>query len=237
MESRSKKARSHRAAPSSSVPDDVLRSNILPRLSFKSLARFKSVSRSWHALISGDPLFAADQSLHPTPASSGFVYHDSSGLGFLSAPDTPIGVPDPSYPSLSFTLHSHRLKLVASTNGLVCCGAGVPDFNRGAFPGFNLLYVFNPATEEAHLIPATQLDRLFVGLAFDPSDSPRRYTLVCLRRRHAVVEGYLKTQFRFHVFSSDTQRWVVSSQRVVVDDLRSCEPTAVFAGGILSHRA
>ncbi|XP_038983539.1 F-box protein At5g07610-like isoform X2 [Phoenix dactylifera] len=234
MESRSKKARrSESVAARSHVPPDILLSNILPRLSFKSLTRFESVCKSWRALITEDSLFAADQSLHPSPASSGFVYLGSSGLEFLSAPGTPVGVPRPS---LEIPFHAYSLKLVASTNGLLCCLIRAPAsnfFNDGG-PCFNLLYVLNPATRESHLVPAAQShSSFFIGLAFDPSNSPSRYALVCLRRCHGVIEGCLKTQHWFHVFSSETREWVVSSQTVLVDDFVSGEPTAVFAGGVL----
>ncbi|KAG1359035.1 hypothetical protein COCNU_08G004810 [Cocos nucifera] len=113
MESRNKKPRDNsdgEVAKRSRIPYDLIHFNILPRLSFKTLCRFENVCKAGH-----DPFFALEQSRGPSPtSSSGFVYLGRQGLEFLSSPNTPVGVPDPS---LSF-LGSHLIRLVASTNGL-----------------------------------------------------------------------------------------------------------------------
>ncbi|KAG1341917.1 F-box protein [Cocos nucifera] len=227
MESKNKKSRKNgggggggEVAKRCHVPHDILHFSILPRLSFKSLSRFKNVCKAWHDLISNDPFFALEQSRRPSPTSSGFVYLGRCGLKFLSSPNTPVGVPNPS---ISF-LVSHLIRLVTSTNGLLCL------YVHALY--FNFLCVLNPATQEYEAIPQSRRRCYGVGLAFDPSTSPTYYALVFPKRDH--VEGAVdEVKYRFKVFSSCTGKWVTSSKKVIVGGFRWRHQTPVFSGGVL----
>ncbi|XP_073101253.1 F-box protein At5g49610-like [Elaeis guineensis] len=229
MESRNEKSQNNgggggggEVAKRCRVPYDLIHFDILPRLSFKSLSRFKNVCKAWHDLISNDPFFALEQSRGTSPTSSGFAYLGRRGLEFLSSPNTPVGVPDPS---LSF-LGSHHIRLVASTNGLLC-------FYVFALY-FNFLCVLNPATQEYGPIPQSRRCRYGVGLAFDPSTSPTHYALVYPKRDHVAGAVDEVVEYRFKVFSSCTGKWVQSAQKVIVSGFRWRHQTpALFCGGVL----
>ncbi|KAL6623564.1 hypothetical protein ACP70R_033443 [Stipagrostis hirtigluma subsp. patula] len=165
-----KKRRGRRRNPAAELTDDLL-VDILSRVPYKSLCRFRCVSRRWHALISHpDHRRRLPQSL------VGFFYSTfhadrlpKSARCFANA--SPGMAPAFVRPSLSFLPHHgcDRLALMDSCNGLLLCRCFEPDDSYE----FNYVVV-NPATERWVVVPgarfwSTKLQT--VRLGFDPAVS------------------------------------------------------------------
>lgn len=189
-------------------PEHLLHRVILPRVPYKTLNRFKCISKDTYSLITADAQFAADQARSADASSSGFVYMTPDGnVSFFPDPAL-IGVPDPSLKFLNPT--SPHVKLLSSTNGLFLL--------TGEFNDDQSLCVCNPATKETAFIPDADSDKHWrskMGLAYDPCKSPNRYTVVAAIL-HNQRNGLL---YQFDVFCSDTGKWTCSSRTVYLPTL------------------
>lgn len=65
------------------LPDDIVHSEILPRVSVKSAIQCKSVSKSWKALISGDVFVEQHYEAQPPEVSDGLIVNKNYKLSFL----------------------------------------------------------------------------------------------------------------------------------------------------------
>lgn len=202
------------------IPEDLLHQLILPRLPCKPLARFKAVSKVYQAMISSDTSFSTLQSLSPSPASTGFVYVEESGLSFFPNQDV-IGIPDPS---LKFMVKSpEHVKLLSSANGLLLFYLFYP---------VNSLCVCNPATMQKEILPKELEEDIIsreMGLAFDPHLASGRYTVV--NPLFSISPDGIT--YSFNVFRSETGKWKFSQQRVFVPGSINAPSRPVYAKGML----
>ncbi|KAF3340805.1 F-box protein [Carex littledalei] len=210
------------------LPVHLIHQRILPCLPFKCLSRYKCVSKEIYSLISTDAKFAADQSRLANTSSSGFVYMTRRGLSFFPDP-TLIGVPNPSLKFLNPT-SIREIKLVSSTNGLLLL--------YGEFNGMKSHCVCNPATKEMVVVPnavnvvGEKFDYTEMGLAYDPCESPDRFTIV-----HPLMydrrDGSHGAQYQFDVFRSDTGKWTRSSQRISIYTISAAVKPLCAAKGVI----
>ncbi|MBA0785855.1 hypothetical protein Gotri_028072 [Gossypium trilobum] len=189
---------------------------ILVRLPVKSLLRFKSVSKTWHSIIS-DPEFSRRLSLN----ISGLIMCKLSyqvnkpEYGFI-----PLGnkssTDDAPFKYLDFINHSSGLKVVQSCNGLLLCSSS------RYYNNFNYdYYIYNPTTKQFVTIPlpsnlqnARVVCRL--SLAFDPTKS-LHYRVVCVRDPDPWLNilddpesNYVSQQIE--IYSSQTRSWRLSGK-------------------------
>ncbi|CAL4899160.1 unnamed protein product [Urochloa decumbens] len=169
---RARRRRCRKRNPAAELPDDLLL-EILARVPYRSLCRFRCVSKRWSALIS-DP--KNREKLPQTLA--GFFYRMPSrgstphSYGFLNVYGTGVPFIDPSF---SFLPDSERegLELVDCCNGLILSRS-----IRFA-DNFEFHYlVLNPATKKWVAVPVTWSWSNKVRMArlgFDPAVSPHFY--------------------------------------------------------------
>ncbi|KAJ3691705.1 hypothetical protein LUZ61_020869 [Rhynchospora tenuis] len=189
------------------LPDHLIHIHLLPRLPYKSLNRFKCVSKSFNSLITADAQFAADQARSAHASSGCFVYMSGCRLSFFPDPAF-IGVRDPSLSFLNPSSTESEVKLVTSTNGLLLL--------CGKFNGRKSICVCNPATGEAAFVSNAGREKSYrseMGLVYDPYQSPHRFIIVELLL-HNYGQGL---QYQFDVFLSDTSEWNRSGQTVYID--------------------
>ncbi|KAA3458166.1 F-box protein [Gossypium australe] len=185
---------------------------ILVRLPVKSLLQFKSVSKTWHSIIS-DPEFSRRLSLD----ISGLIMCKLSyqvnkpEYGFI-----PLGnkssTDDAPFKYLDFINHPSGLKVVQSCNGLLLCRSS--RYNKN----FNCdYYICNPTTKQFVMIPlpANPQDARIVcslSLAFDHTKSPH-YKVVCVRWLNISDDpesNYVSCQIE--IYSSQTRSWRLSGK-------------------------
>ncbi|CAL9124074.1 unnamed protein product, partial [Musa textilis] len=197
-----------------SIPRDVIHYNILPRLPYKSLSRFKCVCKQWHHLVSHDVLFAREQSRHGSPISFGYVYEHTHGINFI-----PIDIPGElnvriAGSSFSSLLNGRRCTgVVASVNGLLLLllqRRSDEQNDRDAIDEF--YYVWNFVTEEGYVIPRNDHPYWRVGLVYDPSIIPDCYKLVTLIKQ----QKGLREELSFEVYSSRTRKWAMSHHKLLI---------------------
>lgn len=129
-----------------SLPEELIREEILPRLPITSLVRFKIVCKSWRCLFS-DPRFVKQHNNYQNPDDNDcLVVHKSNHIAILSRYDE------------KFVLRSYGYRLIGSANGLVCIRSG------------EVLSIWNPATRQSmefHLPPLGYGCLKRVGFGFD----------------------------------------------------------------------
>lgn len=201
MEARSNSRKKPRVAR---LPDDLV-AEILARVPYPSLCRFKAVSRSWRALCS-DPAvrrrcpqtLVGFFCLVKPPGSSLHVRHfvNASGRG-----------PPMVDPSLSFLPPSHTaLSVIDCCNGLLLCKREDTRWHVGS-PYF----VCNPATERWIDLPDTEAtsSRPYsyptIRLGFDPAVSSHFSVFVLVRAQEPPELWDSVT--RVAIYSSETEAW------------------------------
>ncbi|XP_037469697.1 F-box protein At5g07610-like [Triticum dicoccoides] len=159
---------SRRRNPADKLTEDLL-VEILSRLPYKSLCRFKCVSKRWRGIISHpDHRKALPQ--HHLHDLAGFLYSSRSPDYLLIRNFTHVstGGRPPMDPSLPFLPNCDRFNLLDSCNGLLLCSR----FETADSRAFDYV-LCNPATEKWLALP---LPRFFskwqtARLGFDPAVS------------------------------------------------------------------
>jgi F-box interacting protein len=216
------------AADASRIPEDLV-FEILSRVPYSSLCRFKCASRSWLALCS-DPALRrkSPQTL------SGFFYCSHQSNMILSEQSVHqchyinvLGKGQPMIdPSLSFLPTCTRLEFIDSSNGLLLCRC------MGMSPQRQFDYVVsNPATERYSVLPYKEamVDGCRSGtmcLGFDPAMSPHFGVLMLREDQDEHVSGV-------EIYSSETGDWTYRQSQW--DD--NCEVNdydkSVFFNGVM----
>ncbi|RWV83031.1 hypothetical protein GW17_00055413, partial [Ensete ventricosum] len=198
------------------IPEEIILLEILPWLTNKALFKFKSVNKKWHHLINHDPTFAHRHSC--CRGLSGFVWTHDHKIDFI--PINLIGKFESCEPKLSFSLPDHTsfAYIATSVNGLLLLL-----FTRWEAQHeihiyedeSTFYYVWNPMTKEGHAIPESRAQvHESIGLAFEPSATSTHYKLVKLIEDDKI--GF--TEFGFKIYSSDTRKWTVFYQKLVIED-------------------
>lgn len=149
------------------LPGEVIQNEILTRLPIKSVARFKSVSKSWLSLFS-DPQFVKE---HNSAAQNPndydcLVAQKSSRIFILSR-----------YKE-TFILPSDNYKLIGSINGLVCLSNG------------RKFSLWNPAIYQSKEFTHSSghycvLDH--IGFGFDRVSNDYKIVVLSMKKRSAIV--------------------------------------------------
>ncbi|KAJ0601377.1 putative F-box domain-containing protein [Helianthus annuus] len=177
--------------------DDLL-TEILRRLPFTSVFRFKSVSKHWHSLLSHRSFTLLYDNV---PVSPGLFLHDLYIPFDLKNPSSPPFRTRDFYPNRDFGI-------MQSCNGLLLC------CSRRKY------YVVNPTTKKFVIIPSviggSEARRTigfegYMGLAYHRADL--HYKVVCLRD----VSRYRRL-FQIQIYSSNTGKWRISKQSIHTSD-------------------
>jgi len=208
METRSRRKKK---PPAMSLPEDLL-VEILARVPYRSLCRFKCVSRPWLALCSDPGLRKRSPQ-----ALSGFFcfasddeYHDLRFLN-LSGKGRPLINPD--LPFLAVTWGGGVRVMDCCSSLLLCLCWKSSSTDKDAD-----YIVCNPATEKWTVLPATKElhTKNIIRLGFDPA-VPSRFAVFVLVQD--LDDGEITG---VEIFSSETARWTYKqskwSHETSVDD-------------------
>ncbi|KAI9088101.1 hypothetical protein K1719_030078 [Acacia pycnantha] len=191
--------------PNSNLPQELLE-DILSRVPYKSLLRFKCVSKFWYALFS-DPIFLA---LH----LSHFIKHHTFDNSVLLRLSFPSGLNLQNYKLFSlsgndssavdtllpkFKLLSTKFRISGHCNGILCLAGGYWSHS-------DEVTLYNPATREFKSLPDSKMRSnsscaLAVGLGYDSRTDD--YKVV---RIWSVDTGVYTTN-RVEVYSLNTDSW------------------------------
>lgn len=187
------------------LTDDLV-VEILSRVPFKSLCRFKCVCKAWLA-FSSDPRCHKKLPKIPSLLHQGQIGMSAIQLVSLYPNDGQIDG------SLTFVPQYENLKLVDCCNGLVLCQY------KSSFsppPDTCSFIVCNPATREWRTLPIPKSHthphsgnpcRFAAFLAFDPSWSAQFYVLNFQEK--TCWNGWPTGTIKLEVFSSDLSTWQV----------------------------
>ncbi|XP_028105961.1 F-box protein At5g07610-like [Camellia sinensis] len=194
------------ASSSSAIANNVdLLTEILIRVSPKSLLRFKSVSKNWLNLISNSN-FAFNHALRNRNSSISGLYFTS--LDSCSAKEQVKSVSlqgHQNLPTLAFLDHGagseFPIRIQSSCNGLLLCDCVqiVWDCNRTVVDRITMSYIIcNPTTQKYKLLPQPCgcVSGSYGCLAFDPSKSP-----------HYKVLLVFNSTNKFEIYSSESSSW------------------------------
>ncbi|CAO2146387.1 unnamed protein product [Urochloa humidicola] len=221
------------------LPDDLVL-EILGRVPYRSLCRFKAVSPPWLALCS-----AAALRLNKPPryrTLSGFLYHSArqnpDPLGYYGRRYGFIGVvkngqPNPMVDASRCWSHLADVTLVDCCNGLLLLRHKSADA---------IVYaVCNPATPDERLLVlppplglgqrAGPYDHMCLG--FDPAVSPHQFTVFFLHCGSVLnCGGVSSCRYGLSVYSSEAKRWILRSTSTVVRSACPRPQTAFFNGSL-----
>ncbi|XP_047088425.1 F-box protein At5g07610-like [Lolium rigidum] len=175
------------AAADASVLTEDLIVEILSRLPYSSICRFKCVSKSWLALCS-DPALRRKS---PQTLSGFFYRSNRRGRNFTNLSGRGRPMVDPSLPFLPSSCKT--IQIIDSSNGLLLCGYAKK---------YEYEYlVCNPATEKWAVLPETNA---MVGmhtarLCFDPAASSHFRVFLLVKDRLEVTG--------VKIYSSKTGAW------------------------------
>lgn len=198
-----------------SIPKDILHMEILPRLSYKTLSKFSSVSKEWHHLIYDDPVFMHHYSYRH--GLLGFMCVRDRNVDFLPVNIFgKLNVHEPETSFSSFPDGTGCVQIVASTNGLLLLLLKKRWENQNLFNDSTFYYIWNPITKEGHAISksCTRINE-FIGLAYEPLTTPTHYKLVNLIVQNLDNLDTLK-KYEFKIYFSDTRKWITFDQRLVI---------------------
>ncbi|XBJ12372.1 hypothetical protein VPH35_016904 [Triticum aestivum] len=225
MAKRSRKNKEQPAPVAESLPEDLLL-EVLARVPYTSLCRFKCVSKAWLALCSDPGL----RKRSPQALSGFFCYARSdwnNELRFRNLSGRGRPLVDPGLPFLRGAWDG-GVQTVDCCGGLLLCECWKRSSatSSGADTEF---VVCNPATEEWTVLPANEellQERNIIRLGFDPA-APSRFAVFVLVRGDGVT--------RVEIFSSETGRW--TSKESEWGDLTSVVDhdgsVSLFFGGTL----
>ncbi|VAH10179.1 unnamed protein product [Triticum turgidum subsp. durum] len=197
-----KKQRVEEQQTAPSLPEGAI-VEILSRLPYSSLCRFKCVSKPWLALCSArDILKRSPQTL------SGFFYHDEGdALSFRNLSGRGPPLVDPSLPFLRKTYRYISVRQVCAGLLLCSCSNSSRDqsfWNWDSSRDESCYVVCNPATEEWTVLPPVGYpdgDPVpFLG--FDAA-VPSRFVVFAPRPNTFSVDGSAEVA----IYSSETGRW------------------------------
>lgn len=204
METRSMKKKKQ---PAKSLPEDIL-IEILARVPYRSLCRFKCVSRPWLALCS-DP----DLRKRSPQALSGFFCFardededNDHDLRFLNLSGKGRPLVDPDLPFLTSTWGG-GVRFMDCCSSLLLCLCW-----KSSSPDADADYVVcNPATEKWIVLPPTKElhPKNIIRLGFDPA-VPSRFAVFVLVQDleddYEIITG-------MEIFSSETARWTYKQSK------------------------
>ncbi|KAF7034904.1 hypothetical protein CFC21_045853 [Triticum aestivum] len=212
-----------------SLPEELL-VEILARVPYRSLCRFRCVSPSWRALCSDPGLVR--RSLQTLSGFFCHALHNHHDVRFLNFPGGSSGrrpLVDPSFPFLRGGGYTHGFILVDCSGGLLCGCFTSPTPSSSLDIDY---LVCNPATEEWTVLPRTQHMNLqsITRLGFDPAD-PSGFTVFLFEQD--LYDGGTLTGLK--IYSSETRTWASKqigwSQGIHLDN--SEESVSVFMNGVL----
>jgi F-box interacting protein len=181
-----------------SLPDDLI-AEILARVPYKSLCRFKCVSRPWLALCS-DPVVRC----RCPQTMSGFFFNSLRSDGSYGSHLVNLSGRGPPMvnPTLSFLPAAHRCGIIYDCcNGLLLCR------RRNAHS--RVYFVCNPATEEWMDLPDTGSMKAssdpIIRLGFDPAVSSHFSVFLLVHTGTNVL--WPKRVTGVEIYSSETGSW------------------------------
>ncbi|XP_073359989.1 putative F-box protein At3g52320 [Aegilops tauschii subsp. strangulata] len=195
-----KRKKGHEQKPVADLPDDVL-IVILSRVRYRSLCRFKCVSKQWLALCS-----ELDVLHRRSPRTLSGLYYFADDRDGLSFHHLTMGVPPVVDPNLSFLRGSYqRITAEECCGSLLLCACWKPYSQRDEYD----YVVCNPATEKWTVLPPMEfpdeadghrLIRAELYLALD-AVNPSSFVVV------ETVTNYIHQIRELAVYSSETGRW------------------------------
>ncbi|CAM0884513.1 unnamed protein product [Alopecurus aequalis] len=193
MKTRSRKKKQ----PAMSLPDDLL-VEILSRVPYRSLCRFKCVSQSWLALCSDPDL----RKRSPQSLSGFFCFareDEHQDLRFLNLSGKGQPLVDPNLPFLR-GIWDGGVRVLDCCNSLLLCFCWKSSSINEADADY---VVCNPATEKWSVLPPTKElhTKNIIRLGFDPTVPSRFVVFVLVQDPHdEEITGV-------EIFSSETGRW------------------------------
>ncbi|KAL6535679.1 hypothetical protein OROMI_027053 [Orobanche minor] len=170
--------------------------------------------------------------LPPLRASGLFVQRPPFAFSSKPCPNEVYFVPldDPNTPSpfktLAFTddpFDPESIRILGSCNGLLLCSTCLLAFGT-PLP----TYVYNPSTNQLHILPKhpPAIGVEYLSLAFDPSKSPHYKVIAYVTTSKSDYIGDL------HVYSSETGTWRLSVQSFYLARYMYLEPGVYWHGCI-----
>ncbi|XP_028774124.1 F-box/kelch-repeat protein At3g06240-like [Neltuma alba] len=166
---------------SANLPEDLM-TEIMARLPVKSLLRFKCVAKSWHALIT-DPSFINKHLEQSYTISKNRCFklmfqsnpYTPPSISMLSNREEPRLVQDFEFPFSEKDLNLRWISVCGQCDGIFCLRLYLYRSSRSNDDEQRRLILWNPATKEVKVIPASQhqskikgaFDAVF-GFGFDP---------------------------------------------------------------------
>lgn len=208
--------------PVASLPEGAV-VEILARVPYRSLCRFKCVSKPWLALCS-----SRDIRKRSPQTLSGFFYYQANGLKFRNLCGRGMPLVDPSLPFLRESYK--RIYVQQFCGGLLLCIC----LNRCSVGHTTDVVVCNPATEEWTVLPPTQVsstllvDSAPICLGFDTA-CPSRF-VVFVPMAYCGIDSE-----KVGIYSSESGQWTYvhnkwASGISLIDQSRR---TRVFLNGII----
>ncbi|CAN6347787.1 unnamed protein product [Urochloa humidicola] len=225
-----RRRRSRKPNPAAQLADDLL-VEILARVPYRDLCRFRCVSTRWRALIS-DP----DNRGRLPQTLAGFFYSGPAPGGSFTGVPGPGGAPPLIHLSLSFLPDRERehLVLVGSCNGLLLGRC----FRFPEEDEFDYRVV-NPTTEEWVAVPIPRRQSLLVkmvSLGFDPLFSSHFHVFefqVDVRGSGSDDHcGYAYVPV-VKIYSSATGVWSHKQTGLNLEILPRCDSSGVFVNGVM----
>ncbi|KAM3399810.1 hypothetical protein ACQJBY_004954 [Aegilops geniculata] len=225
----------HEQQPAAFLPDDVI-IEILSRVRYKSLCRFKCVSKPWLALCSGLDI----RKRSPQTLSGLYFFGEECGEG-LNFHDLVGGGPPLFDAGLSFlaSYYYEQVGVEKCCGGLLLCVCWKP---RSVQVDFDYV-VCNPATEKCTLLPAIEVGnrpealRMLGGHLCHIDQAERFLGFYTANPSSFMVVVPLATCFdvikEVAIYSSETGRWTFALNEWSRDAMVRRDQPAVFLNGIM----
>ncbi|KAL9246994.1 hypothetical protein vseg_020469 [Gypsophila vaccaria] len=204
------------------LDDNTIFVEILPKLPAKSLMRFKCVSKAFHSAITSSELIDLHLRHHHVSSSDHLlVIGEGRGINCYSL-DEPHCL---STPTSVFTWNNARfISVVGSSNGLLCILVSKDDSIHISVPDY--VCVLNPTTrihQSVHIyVPVTQV--IYVGFGLDHRTLDHKLVLVYHRR---YKRGATRTRIT-KIYSFNTNSWTEIRTKLLTESfLQSCHGVVI----------